>query len=434
MADINTQIENLRTLQESYNEIVNKLGESKLGYTLFDAIEKIYNNDKDAFSSMKQISKYLYAIEYEKLDWEGARKYFEDKVLDINIAGCTGLRKGKYFGRNYDWNYDNSVEFLVRVKAHNGRYASIGIAGNIASFTPDTVKIYNEYYRYLPFRLLDGINENGLACNINMLNYDDKRSLPAEGTIPTVEEREKICSFMLCRYILDNFKTPQEAAEYIRKYVKVYPAIVSGKGFDLHLGLYSKDQTYYIAFEPDENGIFRTIVKDMTSTDFVMTNFRLQWANEDMTTDGHYDRMSQKMHDTNHLCIEYFGEGLERANLCLDFIRDNETSQSVLDFMCNDIKYTNAYNELLTPQWLTEFVGQYSEETLYRYSAENEFDRILEIVRNDYNHRSRETLPGYNPTWQTVHTSVYDLENKAMQLVIQEDDTENVMNINCFNK
>ena len=395
---------------------------------ILTAIEKGGGNpSKQAFQSMKRKDEHFYEIEYSEIDYEGAREYFQTHFVPAGGA-CTALRKGNLLGRNYDWTYDKQVEFLVRTKAHNGRYASIGVAGSISALTTDTIGEYSDEIKYMPFRMLDGINEKGLTANVNMLNHDEQRSLPVEGTTPRIEEREAICSAMLVRYILDNFATPQEACEYIRDYVRVYPPYHDGQTTDLHFALSSKEQLYYLCFEPDNGGVFRTAIADVKDQPlpFVMTNFRMWWASGIYDSEtGYYDRFA----DPDYEYVEKYGMGIERANLCLDFVRDTETEQSVLDFMTNDLRYTKAYLEDTDPQWLTEFVGEY--ETLgdiARDASDGEFDGILDIVRQRYAERSRET----GLTWQTVHSVVYDLDNLTMQLVTQEGSTEDAITIDCF--
>ncbi|MCQ2310183.1 MAG: linear amide C-N hydrolase [Paludibacteraceae bacterium] len=370
------------------------------------------NPCKMAYEAMKRLQPYLYAIEYSELDYEAARAYFSTHFVPVQGA-CTALRKGNQLGRNYDWTYDKQVEFLVRTKAHNGRYASIGIAGSISALTTDTIGEYSEEFKYMPFRMLDGMNEKGLTANVNMLNHAEGRSLPVDGTTPRIEEREAICSAMLVRYVLDNFTTPKEACEYIRDYVRVYPPYHDGKTTDLHFSLTNKEQLYYLCFEPDNGGVFRTAIADVKDQPlpFVMTNFRMWWAQRIYDSEtGKYDRFA----DPNYQYVEKYGMGIERANLCLQFVQDTETTQSVLDFMNIDLRYTEAYAPL--GDWLTEFVGPYSQEDLARDSAPEEFERILGIVRQRYAERSRETAL----TWQTVHSVVYNLDTMTMQLVIQQ--------------
>lgn len=384
------------------------------------------NPSKMAYEAMKRVQEYLYAIEYSELDYEAARAYFKTHFVPVQGA-CTALRKGNQLGRNYDWTYDKQVEFLVRTKAHNGRYASIGITGSISALTTDTIGEYSEEFKYMPFRMLDGMNEKGLTANVNMLNHDEQRSLPVEGTTPRLEEREAICSAMLVRYVLDNFATPQEACEYIRDYVRVYPPYHDGQTTDLHFALSSKEQLYYLCFEPDNGGVFRTAIADVKDQPlpFVMTNFRMWWAQRIYDSEtGYYDRFA----DPDYDYVEKYGMGIERANLCLDFVRDTSGSQTMMNFLTYDIKYTNAYNTYTDPQWLTEFVAQYSQEDLARDSASEDFERILGIVRQRYAERSRETAL----TWQTVHSVVYDLDNLTMQLAVQENDNTEMMTIDCF--
>ena len=343
-----------------------------------------------AFENKEKVNDYLYKIKYEQINYNKAIEYFESHFEPINGA-CSAVIMGNQYGRNYDWNYNQEVEFIVRTDNTNDRLKTIGIAGSMAALTKDNLDVYSDSYIYLPFRMLDGINEYGVCANINVVNPDENRSISRNGTTPLIEQRDKICSMMLVRYIIDNFKSAEEAVNYIRDYVKVYPPVVGDEVMEFHFMVADKINSYVLEFE----GTQTKIIEVGSEVPAVMTNFRLYGTN---LVSGLYTRDNSN--------IEDLGSGIERANIAIQNTGSIET-------LMEQLKYTNAYAENST--WLTEFVGLRGTTI---HSSDEELREIQESARELFLHRQRD-----GQTWQSVHTIIYDLDNLTAKLFVQEDYT-----------
>lgn len=377
------------------------------------------NQDRsNAYSKITKIKKYLYDVTYDNLDYNYANQYFKRTKLDINNIGCTSIRKGLYHGRNLDWLYDNNAEFIVRVPKNGTKYSSIGIAGLLDQLTDEIVSKgkYNEAYKILPFRMLDGINEKGVVVNINVVPSD--KGITTK-TIPCKEERDEICILMLIRYILDNFKTAKEAVEYIRDYVSIYNIKqMSDTNYECHFMISDLNETYIIEFI--ENIVH---IIDATQNPY-MTNFYLSGV--ELNSDGsvYSPSTSDNEHNakiTNNVTDN--GCGLERYNYIVSKYSDIQDKEDIISLL-QDLKYTNSYNGglLETGEWYTEFVGI---NNLTVESAPELFEETIDAAKNLYNNRSRnkDSEIGYG-TWQTTHMSVYDIQNKNLVLIVQEDNKE----------
>lgn len=70
---------------------------------------------------------YLYDITYDSYSYDDAR----DISSSFASGGaCSTFRRGNYVARNFDWYFDNGVEFVVR--SHNpGCREVIGVAANV---------------------------------------------------------------------------------------------------------------------------------------------------------------------------------------------------------------------------------------------------------------------------------------------------------------
>lgn len=281
-------------------------------------------NSVGAFDGMTKINDYLYSISYSNIDYKDAIKHFESLTSE-NSGACSFIREGNKIGRNFDWTINNQVEFLVKTQNTGKHYSVTGIV-SIEGITTNNIDEYSEDFKYLPFRLLDGINERGLVCSVNQLPQSYK-TISKDGTAPSEELKETISMFMLTRYVLDNFDSALVAADYIKKYVKVMPILdKSGNALDFHYCIADKDNTVYLYFENAE-----TKYEEKANNKFVMTNFRLA---DTSLIDGHYS-----VTDSN---IEEFGQGIERANSLID------------NFDLDEVVFTKAYT---TTDRLTDFAG-----------------------------------------------------------------------------
>ena len=351
------------------------------------------------FKSINFIKNYFYEIAYENIDYEYANDYLKKKKPIINGA-CSSVRNGNWYGRNFDWTYDENAEFLVRTSRANGRYASIGLASGINGLTNDVVKsgVENELYKLVPFMMTDGINECGLVANTNVVPTDKGITT---GTSAKISKEVEICSLMLVRYVLDHFVTAKDAAEYIENYMSVYvPSTLIDMGYETHLMIADEVDTYLVEFYGNE-----TVITQMTKP--YMTNFYLS----DITLNA--DDTVYTPNDSGHYAsennISENGSGLERYNIIVENYTDADTQSGMRELM-NKLKYSKAYEGA---EWYTEFVGI---NGLTVDSEVEDFAEEISYAEKLYEHRIRN-----GKTWHTAHSVVYDIENCKLSVIVQED-------------
>lgn len=364
---------------------------------VINADDMRYDDSIGAFNSMEKLNQYLYSIEYNTIDYTSAKAHFNIAQSEGN-GHCSLIRKGNLVGRNYDWTINDQVEFILKTKAQGRLYSVTGIA-TAAEFTTSIMQQnkYIEDYKYLPFRLVDGINEKGLVCSVNELpiNSDSSKNIAVEGNTPLIENRETVPMIMLVRYILDRFELSIDAADYIKNYVNVKPIIdAEGQPMNFHFCIADKNQTIYLYFYGNECNYE---IKQ-AGEELVMTNFRLA---DTQLVDGYYSTT-----DSN---IESFGQGIERANLLIDY-----TDSDLLDYLYNTVNFTKAYT---TDERLTDFAG------IDGVTIDNE--EGLRAIQSDaallYQQETEAgTLRTDADLWQSVHSIVYDFSDKTIKLKIQE--------------
>lgn len=202
---------------------------NKISQFMFSALD-VTSEELDKKTNNFQISKikdYLYETYYDDIDYEYAKEYFESRSPRIEAFACSSFRRGNYFARNFDWTYNTDADFIVKTKARKGRHAVLGVASGMSELSNDVASTgeWIPAYKILPFMLVDGINDKGVVCNINVVPIDKADPIGlfnATTTEALIEEKEKICNIMLVRYVLDKFSTASEAVNYIRNYVSLY--------------------------------------------------------------------------------------------------------------------------------------------------------------------------------------------------------------------
>lgn len=330
---------------------------------------------REIYDSRIKLNDYLYSVSFNNLDYKDAAEHFASLTGDTT-GYCSLIRENNRIGRNFDWYINKQVEYIIHTPSTGAHYSVMGIA------------LDNDEFKYLPFRLLDGINERGVLCSVNQLPYSDK-TISINGTIPQISNSETVSMYMLVKYILDKFDSALEAAEYIRDYVKIMPIIGSdGLPMNFHYCIADKTTTIYLYFEGTE------VKYESKPVDkFVMTNFRLAGTE---LVDGYYSITGSN--------IEEFGQGIERANSLLD------------NFDLDAVSFTKAYT---TTDRLTDFAGIDGITITNR-------DGLMAIQSDAATLYQQEltdgTLRDDADLWQTVHSVIYDLKDKTIILKVQEID------------
>lgn len=357
---------------------------------------------KRPYDSLSFIKDYLFEISYSNIDYDFAKSYMKQNQPTINGA-CSSIRNGNWYGRNFDWKFDENVEFLVRTPRSNGRYGSIGFASAINGLTNEFVKSGSEsdLYNIVPFMMADGINECGVVANVNVVPADKGVTT---GTVPAISTEIEMCSVMLVRYVLDHFASANEAVEYIKNYVSVYvPNSLLQMGYEPHFMIADDTDTYLVEFFGNE-----TVVQRMNAP--YMTNFYLSDVN--LNADGKVYTPADVGHSASENNVSERGGGLERYNLIVEKYTECESKNGMRDLL-NALKYTKSYNRATEPFWFTEFVGI---DGLTVDNVAEDFTDVVNRAIKLFDNRIRN-----GKTWFTGHSAIYDIEHRNVSVIVQED-------------
>lgn len=265
---------------------------------------------------------------------------------------------------------------------------------------------YDDLFRVMPFMTVDGINDAGVICNTNVCPTDKGVTT---GTNP---DKTDLCQLMMVRFILDNADSALDGVEKLKNY-NIFNNLYRINE-ELHLMVADKNSTYIVEFV--DNTI--SILSDQNDTypDIpnapIMTNFHLtDWDGEVKAV-----YLGDDAQATRATGLEDHAMGLERYKKLFNAYENISDMQSMANAM-KSISYTRTYDDTENPVWYSECVG-YTETfgELNLYNEAVDFAGIREQMKDDYIHRVRD-----GKTWLTVHTTVYDIENKHLIIYPQEN-------------
>lgn len=365
-------------------------------------------NELHGYDYISKVKDYLFKVKYNTINYEYAYDYFKSKMpIDFIVTpACTSVYRSGILGRNLDWTYDENVSFIVETPRDGFRYASIGVAGSLQltqQFVESGEK--SELYELVPFYMQDGVNENGLMVSTNVVprEHGDNKYVQPTGTVEA-----KVCSVMLPRFILDNFKTAQEAVGYIQSHVATFtPQQLISMGYEQHFIVADENDSFVLEFN---NGAYNVKAGN------IITNFYVNDVNFNSDGTVNTPETAEQGHYATQNNITMHGQGLERYNVVVNGYGNLD---SVADFesMLRNLYYTKSYStseSVSNPFWYTEAVG--GELTVN--SLPIDFADRKEAMGYAYEHRTRN-----GETWQTVHSVVYDPFARKMYLAVQEENT-----------
>ena len=136
------------------------------------------NQTANVEGAARPLPKYLHALDFSDSYTNDAAWYYEQAASNYVSGSCSARRLGGLFERNYDWTFDDTAEFVVRMGAGPNRFASVGVANVGTNLTEQIVTSgrWSRWYKCLPGHTLDGINERGVVAEINVLDGDPQTS------------------------------------------------------------------------------------------------------------------------------------------------------------------------------------------------------------------------------------------------------------------
>ena len=234
--------------QANQSWVLHKIDEI-VGTNTAAQISALTNGTRSVDGAARHLPAYLHALTFDDTYPEDAAWWYA-RADYSNGGGCSARRTGGVLERNYDFPFDDVAEFVVGVSATTNRFASLGVANVGQDLTEAFVTSGkpSRFYKCLPGHTLDGINENGLAVEVNITT--------TSGVWRTTGE---VHCLGAVRWALDHGVTAGATASNLA--AKVY--VPAGFGANFHYMVADAAETWIV-----ENGEARKV--DGVA---VMTNF-----------------------------------------------------------------------------------------------------------------------------------------------------------------
>ena len=257
---------------------------------------------KTVDGSARTLPKYLWLYEADDSYPDAAAEYYHSRGNGKVDGGCSSVCSGGFLYRNFDYPFDERTEFVVKMSAGKDRFASVGVAQVGTNLTEQIVTSgkpeYSRLYKWLPGATVDGINENGVVCEINVVDGE-----------PPASAGGGIHPLAAVRWALDKGTSAEMVATSLAERISFPSSWVQ----NFHWMVADETETWIV-----ENGTASNVTA--VAAKRVMTNFAI-------------------LPDT------YSGMGKERY----DLLREGESITNAW--------FTNAFKSDTEPEWISEFGG-----------------------------------------------------------------------------
>ena len=366
---------------------------------------------------LKRINDYLFEVTNNDFY---TRYYFNPYSVGDEFMGlkewhgvCAGVRNGDFIGRNFDWECSETPEFIVHIPADGNRHASVGICNsNMVKHAPTEDWLSQMLVNDISNNCFDGINDCGVCAISLVVHYADDTEATLKGTKPG--SSFSLHGANVVRYVLDKATSAKEAVRLLQE-ANIYGSLGE---YSFHWMICDEKDNYLV--ELINSKVVATKAEDNPIERFrkpVITNFYL-----------FKDLSKQKVP-----C------GVERYGILEANYANAGSAKGMFETM-EKVRYSRKYDgkdpSTLAGapdlNWYSEYLAHmpnYKNTTgplLYNEFPKTDEDRrriwrdimSLDIERNAI---SKFENPRMNPmsAW-TCHTTVYNIKERTMQIVIGE--------------
>lgn len=347
-------------------------------------------------------------------------KNMGDDVAKLAAGACTSWRNGQYHGRNLDWYQADYGCLIVQMpKGGKVKHASVGTVNASTIVTQDFIQqgvLTDEMRKVLPAATVDGINDAGVAVNINIVPHQ-----PGDYYID--EEGDLSCACVV-RYVLDNAGSVTEAVDLL-KARKVSQSIVRLAGDEAHYMISNVDSTVVVEFPQGEMQVVYFTRNEQgwyspNGNPAIMANF-YDYAAEQygVGSDEFYNYHPTAMGVERWLTVK-----AQYDHAKVDVTSNLAIAQSVWYFknMMTDKSLWYTENAVAGSGYGKDEQGWYFMAAGQRVDAQNAQQAMqgywkanMESYWKDYELQYGQLSDPHvkgNMFWETSHSVVYDLQNK----------------------
>lgn len=335
---------------------------------------------EDIVKTIEKVSGKLYTIKYPQMlaSYKEADEYMKNKFIN---GGCSGFVASGLHGRSFDFYRFGSACLVIKSDKTDTSLASLSVASGVSGLSPRVLdnKLASKVFNYLPYMVVDGINEAHVSVQVNMIPKDSE---PSTGTNP---DRPDLCSTMVCKLLLDKCEDIEEALTILNKY-NVYDPKLAPFNMAYQWLISSPFGSKLLFIEDNE-------FKAVTLKFPVVTNFN------------------------PYKPVTIHGQGQERYMLLsagIDSVSSVDDAKALLE----EVKYSHTYDT--DTEWYSEYYDTYSDGFEWTSDTDVTSERCQEILAT----ARQMYLDGDPSSWESLHAVVYDDFLCEMHIAINEDYTQ----------
>lgn len=375
-----------------------------LSSALLSLISLASCSNKTYYHDLNKLVNYMHTVVFDDYPEDLAPTDVDPVIPD---PSCSTICNANLFGRNLDYFYSEIPSFLVKMNASEKRYASLGITYNVKMSDDDVVVIERNNIRnaneinIIPNRMVDGINENGVACCLNTCSLEDLPQGTVTGTNPG---KPRLYAYSVCRYVLDHAQSAKDAIKLLEDR-DIY--IIGKEATSLHYMIADKDETYVV--EMFDN---KLVCRKKENGERIMTNSYLNLTPEQI-------KATYEEGYTGDMTYPNYAHGVERY----EHLKENYSKSNTVETMRNtlkEIRFSSMYPHCdVFPVEPINPTEDYSQTQIAKgeYLGWEELYLGTRMVLENH----RRDLGILYDTWITTHSVIYDLDNKKADVIIQED-------------
>ena len=384
---------------------------------------------KPMYSTVKHIAPYLHEITYKDYrydeNWE--------TIKEAEPFGCSSVRNGNFYGRNFDYVFNDTPEFIVRVKADKKkhRHESIAVATHFGLRENKLLDgKYDEDLELIPNLTMDGINDAGVICSCNVVSMEPNVDGITPETKPNDPNAFKLHCLFIARYVIDNASSAKNAVELLTNNVNIVGDL--NGTMDLHTMIADKNDTYIVEYykkTTSTHNHFDVVARKINPDEErpIMTNYYCNYDSIPGVFKGnkHDEKFGNERFE---ILKKHYADKRDEEyafNDMVDLMKKVKFSQA-FEYMHNPVPINAQSGEIdLNAEWYSEKLPQSKLLSPEPFEDWEEFSHQLDDMKRDYwIHRILDIRnPANSAFWITTHNSTYDLEEKRLQVIVQEDYT-----------
>ncbi len=378
------------------------------------------------YKYVKKLTDYLHLMIYD--DYREDTDY--ETIKEAEPFGCSSVRNGNFYGRNFDYVYNDTPEFVVRVKANKatGRHESIAISTHFG-LREDKLNAgaYDKSLELIPNLTMDGINDCGVICSSNVVSMEPNIEGVIPETHPDKPELKRLHALFIPRYVLDHATSAEDAVGRLQNDVNIFGNLNDHE--NLHIMIADAKETYVVEFyRSTSTNHFDVNVKKWTEpktnddTKPIMTN---HYITDDLT----FTNDKKFGNERYSILNKHYDEGtsFEGMYSLMQRVTFSQAYIPSYDEKHHDPVPMNKGSDPDDAEWYSEMIDQtIINKYDLNYPQDNQPDPDLKksistmiATKEGYKEKIRKNRnPAY---WITTHNSTYDIEHKILRITVQEE-------------